>query len=50
MNDYGIQNYYESGTDDTLQKIVKRMFADKNVLSLSEIEFYRNIITNFKTH
>ena len=49
MNDFGIQNYYESGTDDTLQKIVKRMFKDKNVLSLSEIESYRNIITNFKT-
>jgi [acyl-carrier-protein] S-malonyltransferase len=49
LNDFGIQNYFESGPDDTLQKIVKRMYPDKNILALSEIELYKNIITNFKT-
>lgn len=49
MNDFGVQNYYEGGPDDTLQKIVRRMYPDKNVLALSDIETYNNIVTNFKT-
>ena len=49
MNDFGIQNYYECGPDDTLQKIVRRMYPDKNILALADIQTYKNIITNFKT-
>ena len=49
MNDFGIQNYYESGPDDTLQKIVKRMYPDKKIVALSDITSYRNSVTNFKT-
>jgi len=49
MESLFIESYYESGPDDTLQKIVKRMYPRRNVLALSEIKMYRNIITNFKT-
>lgn len=49
MNDFGIENYYECGPDDTLQKIVKRMYREKNVSALADIQTYNNIITNFKT-
>lgn len=44
----GVSSFYEVGTDDTLQKIVLRMFPDKKVCSLSEIESYKGIITNYK--
>jgi [acyl-carrier-protein] S-malonyltransferase len=49
MHSFGIETYYESGPDDTLQKIVKRMYPQKKVLALSDIEEYKNHITNFKT-
>lgn len=44
----GITEYYEVGTDDTLQKIVTRMCPDKKVASLTEISTYMNKITYFK--
>jgi [acyl-carrier-protein] S-malonyltransferase len=46
MNNYGVTKYYEVGTDDTLQKIVKRMLPDKEVTSLWNIETYSKIINN----
>ena len=36
----GIDSFYEVGTDDTLQKIVKRMCPDKKVYSLWDIPTY----------
>jgi [acyl-carrier-protein] S-malonyltransferase len=38
-----ITSFYEVGPDDTLQKIVNRMFPDKYVSTLWGIEFYNNI-------
>lgn len=43
MEKYGVQEYYEAGTDDTLQKIVSRMCPDKKVCSLMEVQTYINI-------
>lgn len=39
----GVSEFYEVGTDDTLQKIVTRMYPDKKVTSLWEIPAYKNI-------
>lgn len=36
----GADSFYEVGTDDTLQKIVKRMYPDKEVYSLWDIPTY----------
>ena len=49
MNTMGVKSYYEAGPDDTLQKIVKRMYPQSNVLALADIPTYDNIIINFKT-
>ena len=42
-----VQEYYEVGTDDTLQKIVKRMCPQKKVISLLDINKYHGIINNY---
>jgi len=39
----GVQEYYEIGPDDTLQKIVTRMCPDKKVSSILEVPTYQNI-------
>ncbi len=39
----GVTEFYECGTDDTLQKIVKRMYPNLKVQSIWDIEQYRNI-------
>jgi [acyl-carrier-protein] S-malonyltransferase len=39
----GVDVFYEVGTDDTLQKIVKRMYPDKEALSIWTIPDYINI-------
>jgi [acyl-carrier-protein] S-malonyltransferase len=39
----GITEFYEVGTDDTLQKIVARMCPDKLVTSIWQTETYKNI-------
>jgi [acyl-carrier-protein] S-malonyltransferase len=39
----GVEEFYEVGTDDTLQKIVTRMYPTKTVKSIWEIETYKNI-------
>ena len=43
MNDYGVDEYYEVGPDDTLQKIVARMYPKSKVSSLLEIPKYQLI-------
>jgi len=49
MDDMGVKSYYESGPDDTLQKIVKRVLPASNVFAIADIQTYKNLITNFKT-
>lgn len=44
----GVTNFYEVGTDDTLEKIVARMYPDKHVQSLLDIETYRGKVKNYK--
>jgi len=39
----GVNEFYEVGTDDTLQKIVYRMYPDLKVSSIWEIPYYSNI-------
>jgi [acyl-carrier-protein] S-malonyltransferase len=39
----GVTHFYEAGTDDTLQKIVLRMYPDLTVKTLWDIPFYNNI-------
>jgi len=39
----GVLEFYEVGTDDTLQKIVARMCPDKKVSSIWELPTYNNI-------
>lgn len=38
----GVDVFYEVGTDDTLSKIVKRMYPKKNIYSLWDIPTYIN--------
>ena len=40
MAEAGVTEFYECGTDDTLQKIVKRMKPEALVTSLTKIPFY----------
>lgn len=47
MEKENVLEYYEIGTDDTLQKIVKRMCPEKKVLSLLDITEYNGIIKNY---
>lgn len=47
VND-GISEFYEVGTDDTLTKIVTRMYPEKMGKQLLEINTYNDIITNYK--
>ncbi len=43
MEQFGIQEYYEVGTDDTLQKIVVRLCPKKTVTSLWSLKTYHGI-------
>jgi [acyl-carrier-protein] S-malonyltransferase len=45
----GVNYFYEVGTDDTLSKIVNRMYPNINVLSLLDIDTYAGKIKNYKT-
>lgn len=49
MVSMGVTDFYEVGTDDTLEKIVTRMYVDKNVQSILDINTYIGKIKNFKT-
>ena len=46
MDHEGINEFYEIGTDDTLQKIVTRMCPEKKVTSIWELSLYKAITTN----
>tara|TARA_B100001059_G_C17457320_1_gene390384 strand:- start:285 stop:611 length:327 start_codon:yes stop_codon:yes gene_type:complete len=43
MKGLGVEEYYEVGPDDTLQKIVSRMCPDKTVKSILELPIYKEI-------
>ena len=43
----GVNEFYEIGTDDTLQKIVKRMTPESEVSSLLHIPVYEGKIHDF---
>ena len=43
MEQNGVTEFYEVGTDDTLQKIVARMCPDKLVTSIWSLDTYKNI-------
>lgn len=47
MVSYGVSHFYEIGTDDTLQKIVKRMTPNSMVTSLLHTSFYEGKIQDF---
>lgn len=47
MYNDGVDNFFEVGTDDTLQKIVKRMCPDSNVASLLHIPTYEGKIKDY---
>ncbi len=47
MYNDGVDNFFEVGTDDTLQKIVKRMCPDSNVASLLHIPSYEGKIKDY---
>ena len=44
----GVTDFYEVGTDDTLEKIVRRMYPELHVQSLLDIPTYSGKIKNFK--
>lgn len=43
----GVTEFYEVGTDDTLQKIVKRMAPDKGVYSILHIDEYEGKVNDY---
>jgi [acyl-carrier-protein] S-malonyltransferase len=47
MDENGVTEYYECGTDDTLQKIVRRMKPDSLVTSLLHISTYDGKVQDF---
>lgn len=47
MDENGVKEFYECGTDDTLQKIVKRMKPESMVTSLIHIPFYGGKIMDY---
>ena len=44
----GVTAFYEGGTDDTLEKIVRRMCPDLRVQSLLDLDTYYGQVRNFK--
>lgn len=47
MDNDGVKEYYEVGTDDTLQKIVSRMKPDSKVSSLLHVSTYEGKIRDY---
>lgn len=43
----GVDEFYEVGPDDTLQKIIARMLPDANVLSLIHIPYYEGKVKDY---
>lgn len=48
MTKDGVTEFYEVGTDDTLEKIVRRMQPDLLQRSLLDIDTYKNRVKNYK--
>lgn len=48
MVNAGVEEFYEVGTDDTLTKIVARMYPDKKVVSLLDCPTYCGKVQNYK--
>jgi len=44
----GVTEFYEVGTDDTLEKIVQRMYPDLHCQSLLDIPYYIGKVKNYK--
>ena len=44
----GVTEFYEVGTDDTLEKIVRRMYPNLHQQSLLDVPTYQGKIKNFK--
>lgn len=44
MEKAGVADFYEIGTDDTLQKILLRMCPSSKVASINEAKEYTNIL------
>ncbi|OIQ73657.1 malonyl CoA-acyl carrier protein transacylase [mine drainage metagenome] len=44
---FGVTEFIEIGTDDTLQKIVRRMYPDLKVSSILQIETYKGLIRDY---
>jgi [acyl-carrier-protein] S-malonyltransferase len=44
----GVTEFYEVGTDDTLEKIVRRMYPDLHQQSLLDVPTYQGKVKNFK--
>lgn len=44
----GVTDFYEVGTDDTLEKIVRRMYPDLHQQSLLDISTYQGKVQNYK--
>ncbi len=44
----GVTEFYEVGTDDTLEKIVRRMYPDLHQQSLLDVPSYKGKIKNYK--
>lgn len=44
----GVTEFYEVGTDDTLEKIVRRMYPNLHQQSLLDIDTYKGRIKNYK--
>lgn len=43
----GVTEFYEIGTDDTLEKIVRRMYPELHQQSILDINTYKNKVKNF---
>lgn len=48
MEKDGVTHFYEVGTDDTLEKIVKRMCPNLSVQSLLDLPSYKDKVKNYK--
>lgn len=44
----GVTDFYEIGTDDTLEKIVRRMYPDLHQQSILDIPSYKGVLKNYK--
>lgn len=44
----GVTEFYECGTDDTLEKIVRRMYPELHQQSILDIDTYKGKVQNFK--